>query len=404
MDYEIAKRLMMSEKPSDRLKAAASPDTPPEILYYMAGDPDQDVRLAVANNPASPIHAAQLLAKDAHLEVRQANAAKIARLLPHLDEGAQSLLHQLTVDTIEIIVEDQITAVRAALSAALAEYAGTPPHVARKLAADVERLVAEPILRFCAALSDADLLEIIMRNPVTWRLVAIAGRANISNTISGALVNIDDADTTMTLLGNETAQIAVETFQTIMRQAENVQALRAALSLRKNLPETVADKIENFVERSVLNVLEKSEELDAATLVEVHESVSRRVKRVNEAKKGESQFEFAKRLLKEGKLNDTEIGDALAVDDHDFVTAAIAVLAKVPQPIVQKIFEAHSAKGIMAIAWRANLSPRFGLQLQRSKLGQIAPRQLLYPKDAGDSFPQTEAEMQWQLEFFGVEK
>jgi hypothetical protein len=58
----------------------------------------------------------------------------------------------------------------------------------------------------------------------------------------------------------------------------------------------------------------------------------------------------------------------------------------------------------MAFAWRAGLNPRFGLQLQRSNLGKIPPRNLLYPKDAGDSFPQSEAEMQWQLEFFGVEK
>jgi uncharacterized protein (DUF2336 family) len=403
-DYSTTKRLMQSNKVSDRLKIAGAPNTPQEVLYFLAEDDDQDVRLAVAKNPSTPIHAATILAKDGILEVRKANAEKIARLLPNLDAGSQSLISQLTLQTIETIVEDQVTAVRAALSNALSEQAGTPPQIARKLAEDAERKVAEPILRYCAALADKDLMEIIARHPVTWRLCAIAERPEVSEEVSGAIVATNDAAAAESLVRNENARIARESFEKIMANPHSTNAVRNALSLRRNLPEGVADKIENFVQKVVMDVLEDSHELDPTTMFEVHETVTRRVKRVNEPKAGEDNISFAIRLLQEGKLNETEIGDALAMNDFEFVQIAIAVRARVMPEIVEKILNAQSPKGIMAIVWRAELSPRLGLQIQRSKIGRIPPRQLLYPKDAGEHFPQTEAEMLWQLEFFGVEK
>ena len=404
MDYETAKRLMQSGRVSDRLKVAGSTDAPQEALYYLAEDVDQDVRLAVARNPAAPIHAAKILAQDAAHEVRESNAAKIARLLPNLDEGAKSLIFQLTMQTIETVVEDQVVAVRAALATALCEQAGCPPHIARRLAEDAERKVSEPILRYCAALTDVDLLEIIARHPVTWRLSAIAERPEVAEKISAAIINTGDEVAMSSLVRNEQARIARESFEKIIDSARSIGALRGALSLRRNLPEGMADRIEKYVEKAVLDVLEDSHELDATTLYEVHETVTRRVKRANEPKKGENPLAFAARLLKEGKLTETEIGDALSMDDAEFVHAALAVLGRVVPHIVEKMLSSGSPKAIMALTWRANLTPRFGLQIQRSKIGKISPRQLLYPKGTDEHFPQTEAEMNWQLEFFGVDK
>ena len=404
MDYETAKRLMLSNRVSDRLKIADAPEAPPEVLYYLAEDKDQDVRLAVAHNPNTPIHAAHILATDAKIEVREANAQKIARLLPNLDEDAKSIIAQLTLQTIETIVEDQISAVRIALSTALAEQAGTPPHIARKLAEDAERLVAEPILRYCAALTDEDLLEIIARHPITWRLAAIAQRPAVSESVSGAIIDVGDEVAAAALVRNEQARIARESFEKILNTSHSSYALQNALSLRRNLPEGVADRIEKFVERAVINVLEQTDEIDPITAFQVQETVTRRIKRANKPKKGENALAFAKRLMKEGKLLETEIGDALSMEDYDFVKAALAVCANTSVPMVDKMLEAISPKAIMALLWRARLSPRLGLQIQRSGLGKIPPRQLLYPKGADEHFPQTEDEMKWQLEFFGVTK
>ena len=44
------------------------------------------------------------------------------------------------------------------------------------LARDVERDVSEPILRFCAALSDRDLLDILKSHPASWVVVRASAK------------------------------------------------------------------------------------------------------------------------------------------------------------------------------------------------------------------------------------
>lgn len=402
-DYDTLKRLMTSAVVSDRLKAASNIDSPPEVLYFLANDEDGEVRRAVAANPASPIKASQLLMRDARAEVREANAEKIARLLPNLDPQAQEFVYKLTVETLETVVADQLESVRAAVAQALCDYAAVPPQIARKLASDVERQVAEPILRYCAALSDDDLMAIISSHPASWKLVAIAQRPVVSERISGAIVETGDHDAAAALIDNIGAQLTVAAMEELLKRAENgVSQLQRAFQARENLPATMQHRIAQFVERSVYDVLEHEEDLDRATVEDVQAAVARRISRKHQQKKGEDLPAYIVRLAKEGKLNEEEIGDALAADEGDFVRLALALRADVHPGIIEKIFESRSARGITALVWRAKLSPRFALRLQQSKLGQINYRQLLYPKNAGEDFPMTTDELKWQLEFFGV--
>jgi hypothetical protein len=60
--------------------------------------------------------------------------------------------------------------------------------------------------------------------------------------------------------------------------------------------------------------------------------------------------------------------------------------------------EAKSARTMMALAWRANLSARFGLDMQRD-LARIPHNALLNARD-GLEFPMTIAEMKEQLAIF----
>ena len=52
----------------------------------------------------------------------------------------------------------------------------------------------------------------------------------------------------------------------------------------------------------------------------------------------------------------------------------------------------------MALAWKAGLSGRMGVQMQQ-RMGRIAPSEVLMPAD-DDDFPLSDDELQWQLEFF----
>jgi uncharacterized protein (DUF2336 family) len=135
----------------------------------------------------------------------------------------------------------------------------------------------------------------------------------------------------------------------------------------------------------------------------VAEEISQLVRRKVES--GESEEERpadrARRLSAEGKLDEAVITAALEEGERAFVTTALALKSGAESSIVSRILSAGSAKGVTALAWKAGLSMRLALQLQ-TRLAGITPQQALYPKD-GTDYPLPEADLRWQLEFFGIQ-
>lgn len=70
ISYEDSKELATHADAAVRTKLAQRKDVRPEILYFLAEDPDPDVRRAVAENAAAPDLSHVLLAGDADEEVR----------------------------------------------------------------------------------------------------------------------------------------------------------------------------------------------------------------------------------------------------------------------------------------------------------------------------------------------
>jgi len=54
--YDDAKAMLIDGKEVERL-ALAKKDVSPEVLYYLAEDEQPEIRVAVASNPSTPIHA-----------------------------------------------------------------------------------------------------------------------------------------------------------------------------------------------------------------------------------------------------------------------------------------------------------------------------------------------------------
>ena len=69
---------------------------------------------------------------------------------------------------------------------------------------------------------------------------------------------------------------------------------------------------------------------------------------------------------------------------------------------VKRIFALQAAKPIVALSWKAGLSMRMALQLQKD-MGHVLVRELIYPRD-GTDYPMTAEELRWQLDFLGLGK
>lgn len=406
LNYDDVKELAQSADPEVRRRLAARPDVVPEILYYLAEDPVPEVRREIASNAAAPAQANLLLASDADEGVRSGIAAKIARLAPGLSVEEKDRIRRTTYDALQLLARDQVTRVRQILSEALKDVAHAPPEVIRRLARDAELAVSGPVLEFSPVLTDDDLLEIIHSQPASGALSAISRRAEVHARIADAIADTDDAAAIAVLLGNASAQIREETLDRLIERAPLHEEWHGPLVHRPQLPARAASRLAHFVADNLVQALQQRRDLDPETAAAVAAAVRKRldergppeVRQVKIDQAIDKPLEVARKMHESGILDEPMLANALVSNDRDFVMAGLAVRSDLPLDLVHKIIVTQSAKGVISLAWKANMSMPFAVQLQ-TKLARIPPSDVIGPK-RGNTYPLVIEEMAWQLKFF----
>lgn len=400
--YEREKRLAADPDVEVRRTLARSRTARPEILYYLATDDVAAVRREIAANSQTPMHADLLLVRDPDEVVRADLARKVATLLPGLTADEQSQVRERVIEMVSTLARDAAVRVRQVVAEALKDVANAPAAVIRRLADDVELVVAEPVLRWSPLLTDDDLLEIIAGKPIAGAVSAIAQRAGIAGRIADAIVAADDEAAIATLLANPSAQIREETLDLIVERAPAKTAWHPGLVQRPALPARLVRRIASFVAATLLRQLEQRSDLDAATRAAVSAEVDRRLGEESERPRaaGETAAETVARLQAQGALNEDAVAAAMGEGKRAVVKAALVALSGIGEGVVDKIMSSQSAKGIVSLVWKAGLSPRLAAQVQLRLCG-IPPRQVLSAR-AGEDWPLTPDDMTWHLEFFGA--
>lgn len=407
--YEKAKELARHENSKVRQELAARKDLKPEILYYLAEDSNSGVRKTVAQNVAAPRQTDILLAKDDDAAVRSDLASKIARVAPELSADEQDKAHRATYEALELLAKDQISKVREILAEALKDVIDAPPDVIMTLAVDTEIAVSGPVLEFSPVLTDDDLLEIIQRGTAKGGLNAISKRAGVSENVSDAVVVADDVTAIADLLSNDSAQIRESTLDELIERAPEIDLWHAPLVGRPKLPDGAAKRLAQFVADNMLSVLQERADLDPESLEAVKAVVQQRIGGDNGGGKRDSDggqdflnidppLDMVERLYKARKLDGNVVTKALNAGDHSFVLAALVIRTGLEMAVVNRIFTEKSGKGIMALAWKASMPAKMGVQIQQ-RMGRIAPSEAVMP-DEDDDYPMTEDELNFQLEFF----
>ena len=410
LNYEQAKDLASHHDAAVRAELAGRDDLKPEILYFLAEDASAEVRRKVAANAASPAQANLLLAGDGDDVVRADLAAKIARLAPGLTAHEQDRLRRMTFEAVEMLARDQIPRVRQMLSEALKDLVGAPPEVIRHLARDAELAVAGPVLQYSPVLTDDDLVEIISLRPINGALSAISRRSGVASRVADAIAATDDVDAIAVLLGNHSAQIREETLDRLVDRAADIEAWHRPMVERPRLPGRAAGKLARFIAADLLQSLAKRNDLDPEAAEAVASVVKKRFDAM-EAPSGPAKVE-AKRAADEaaalmrakvmhaaGQLDETAVDTALSSGDHAFVIAALSLLSELSVESINKVVATQSPKGMVAVSWKAGLSPTLAVHLQ-TRLLRLTASRILNPR--GGDFPLRPDEMEWQLEFFGA--
>ncbi|MGB0719076.1 MAG: DUF2336 domain-containing protein [Bdellovibrionales bacterium] len=402
-NYTAQRESLQSAKARDRLSLAKDSQTNKEILYYLAEqDPDPKVRAAVAKNRSMPVHASPILAADRDTDVRLALAGRLVDLLPDLSEDKQSQLYAFAVQALGTLALDEVLKIRVALSSTLKDHAFTPPKIAGQLARDVEREVSEPILRFCAALSDEDLLDILKSHPASWVVQAIANRDHVSPLVSEAVIDVEDVPGGAALIGNDGANLTQSLLHIIVEKARSFPEWQKPMAVRKSLPVSIARELASFVDASVRDLLMARGDFDAEESEEIAAVFRRRLDFAaqEDENSGESVEGRLQRAIKDGSLSEDMIFDALGMRDYDFAVAALSHFLKCDSRDARKIMDMQAPKSIVALVWRAGFSMRLAFQFQKT-IGQVQPKDLIYPK-GGTDYPLTDAELEWQLDFLGL--
>ncbi|MDB5405638.1 MAG: uncharacterized protein JWL84_550 [Rhodospirillales bacterium] len=403
--YDDAKRLSQSGNPAERRRVATHGGARPEVLYYLAVDPDPTVRAAVAANDATPVQADLLLARDRDEAVRQDLARKIGRLAPGLNADEQDRLRRMTYEVLEILVRDQVVKVRQIIAEALKDVTDAPPEMIQLLARDGDLAVAGPVLQFSPMLDDEDLLEIIASTPIAGALEAMARRRDVSDGIALAIAGSSDIAAVTALLENPSAQIREEMLDKLIDRARDVPPWHQPLVRRPKLSSSAIQKLALFVADNLLFALRERRDLDPAAARAVERIVLGRLAdehlAASDAQTSADPFaatlDRVRRQHDAGQLNDDSVTAALRESDRGYVRAALVVRADLPIDSIDKIIAAQSAKGLVSLAWRAGLAMRTAVLLQ-SGLAHLPPPSIIRGREDG-SYPLSPDAMRWQLDF-----
>ncbi|MDV7338107.1 DUF2336 domain-containing protein [Terasakiella sp. A23] len=420
LTYDEAKELAQHRDLTVRKSLAEREDIRPEILFYLAGDPDPEVRKAIARNKATPARAYVDLAQDANDEIRSDLAEKIAVLAPKLTAYEVDRVQSYAFQALEILASDQLANVRGILAETLKDVAQVPEELIKKLACDSELSVSTPVLEHSPVLTDDALLEIISSGISSGALGAISNRASVSSSVSDAIVETHDVPAITTLLCNDSAQIREETLDQLVDQSREIKEWQGPLVHRPVLSNNAAQRLAEFVADNLMDSLKGRDDLNAETLNVVRKEVSRRLAvkhkprkktvpsldldQTNMALKKEYTWLFqqpahviAQNLKRMNKLTPQVVANALTEGDYDFVVAGLAELSHMHMSVAQRMIAMRSARGVAALCWKAGMDAIMAMRIQ-AKVAHIPADDILKHNDG--QYALKDEELQWQIDFF----
>ncbi|MFC4348840.1 DUF2336 domain-containing protein [Kordiimonas lipolytica] len=396
---EDEQRILETGSEGQKQALANRTDARPEVLYFLAEDASPEIRRAIAQNPSTPIQAAEKLTSDEDEEVRSELARKIGRLIPGLKPGEQTALREKAIKVLEALAADQLPKVRAYVAEEIKSADSVPKAIVDRLARDVEEIVCGPILQYSPLLNDDDLREIIAAGVSGGALKSIASRALVSEEISQDIAATLDVPAISTLLTNPNAQIREDTLDQIIDHAKTVEDLHAPVALRPQLSIRAMKRIAGFVASALVHAMMEQAELPEEQAEELLERVRDRLH--SERVGDEEEDKLAKQAMEyfeKGALDDKFVHDQIEENRRELLMQCLAVMADIPAKTVRQIVNSKSGRAVTALAWKAKLSMRTAYELQ-TKFALVPKAQLLNAKD-GKDYPIDDNELEWHLSYF----
>lgn len=383
---------------------ASRTDVGPDVLNYLAVNGATATRAAVAANPSASAETNYLLSDDLAEEVRTNLARKIGKLFPGMLLAEKEHIRDLAMQTLERLASDEAMRVRAVLSEEIKQLDCVPRKIVKKLAADVAE-VSTPVVEYSPQLTDDDLIEIVAAAETNAILEAVARRKGLKDKVSDAVIATSNTAVIATLLKNVDASIRKRTLDKLVSQAAEVAEWHGPLVMRTELSQKAIKRLSIYVGSALIQSLAKRNQLDRGTFKFLEQKLAER--QAKEVDRGHAPDETLSdkeidAAFKLGQLNDTFLTRAIQGHRKETIIRALSQLAEAPENAVRNVLEAHSAKPVIALVWKAGLNMRTAYKIQTEVMRLFGTD--LIPARGGTEFPLTESEMRWHLTNSGLAK
>jgi len=271
----------------------------------------------------------------------------------------------------------------AELSMQLAPVSQAPPSVVRRLAKNDEIVIAGPLLKESARLSEEDLVE-IAETKGEQHLLAISGRWWLKEVVTDALLSRRYPSVSRRIVNNPGARISASGFAILLAQAESDPELAVETGIRIDLPSNLRVQLLRDATEAVRSrMLSRApphifEEIRSA-IAAVSAGVNREMSKVR-------SFAAAKQIVAlledNGELNEAALFGFARQRKYEETVVALAVLSKSTIEVIRPLMQSLRDDGVLIPCKAAELSWETVSAVLESRFvsGSMGPQELAKAK------------------------
>jgi uncharacterized protein (DUF2336 family) len=232
------------------------------------------------------------------------------------------------------------TRARAELSKCLSTLDYAPVDIIQRLARDDEIAVAGSVLTHSSRLAESTLVEVASTKGQE-HLMAISGRANLTEAVTDIIVDRGENRVIHKLAGNATARFSEAGYSELVVRAETDDELTAIIGMRVDLP---AKDLRELLRRATDAV---RTQLLAIAPPDLQEEIKRVLKTFTDVARGDGlagrDFSMAEEAVKRMKglneLNDSSLLWFAEAKRFSEIAAGLALLNNVPTEMIARVLE-----------------------------------------------------------------
>ena len=272
------------------------------------------------------------------------------------------------------------------LSSTLAPLDNAPIEVIRRLSRHDEITIAGPILTKSNRLSEHDLIE-IAKSKAQGHLLAISGRAALTEGITDVLVERGDAQVHHSLARNPGARFSESGFATLVKKSESDEKLAERLGLRLDIPlqllrQLLARATDLVRSRLLAAATPENQEQIQRALASIANEVSREATGPRDFRRADN---VVLELNRRGKLTEAALVEFVKERKYEEMTATLALFCGAKSNLIERLLKNVHHDGLIVACKAAKLNwPTVELILRsRFSHHSISEQEL---RDAKDSF------------------